>query len=293
MNQEQRSQLSGFLLALPTIIWLGLFFLLPLVSILVFSFMSRGQGGAAVFPPTAEYPFTLQSYNDMFFGSYNRILIRSLNIALITTVICLIVGYPLAFFISTREKKWVQQVALFLVILPFWTNFLIRTYAWRIILGQEGTLNSFMQWIGIIEEPIQMLNTEFAVIVGLVYGFLPFMVLPVYASVERFNFRFVEAAHDLGANDWTTFWRVVFPMTLPGVIAGTALVFIPAIGAYVTPDLLGGTRGLMIGNLIYRQYVGSGNVPRGSAFSIVLIGMVVLALIFYVLFTTRSNKINE
>ncbi|MGJ3239775.1 MAG: ABC transporter permease [Anaerolineae bacterium] len=284
MNQEKRSQLSGFLLSLPAILWLGLFFLLPLVSILVFSFMTRGQGGMAVLP------LTTSSYEDMFFGSYNIILFRSLRIALTATVICLLVGYPLAFFISTRQKSWVRQLSLFLVILPFWTNFLVRTYAWRIILGQEGTLNGFLQWLNVIDRPLTLLNTEFAVIIGLVYGFLPFMVLPVYASVERFNFRYVEAAHDLGANDWTAFWRVIFPLTLPGVIAGTALVFIPAIGAYVTPDLLGGTRGLMIGNMIQRQFIGSGNIPRGSAFSIVLMGLVVLALIFYVFFTSRSNQ---
>lgn len=284
MNLDRRSQVSGFLLALPTIIWLGVFFLLPLVSILVFSFMSRGQGGFAV------PPFSTESYEDMFFGSYNIILIRSLRIAFTTTFICLIVGYPLAFFISTRQQNWVRQLTLFMVILPFWTNFLVRTYAWRIILGQEGTLNGVLQGLGIITEPLQMLNTEFAVILGLVYGFLPFMVLPIYTSVERFNFRYVEAAHDLGANDWIAFWRIVFPLTLPGVIAGTALVFIPAIGAYVTPDLLGGTRGLMIGNLIQRQFVGSGNVPRGSAFSMILMGMVMLTLIFYVVFTARSNK---
>ncbi|MGB7339304.1 MAG: ABC transporter permease [Phototrophicaceae bacterium] len=284
MNDDRRSQESGFLLALPSIIWLSVFFLLPLASIVVFSFLSRGQGGTAVLP------FTLDSYNDMFFGSYNLILVRSLRIALTTTVICFFIGYPLAFFISTRQNNWVRQLTLFMVILPFWTNFLVRTYAWRIILGQEGTLNGFLQWIGVISEPLQMLNTELAVIIGLVYGFLPFMVLPVYASVERFNFRFVEAAHDLGANDWKAFWRVVFPMTLPGVVAGTALVFIPSIGAYVTPDLLGGTRGLMIGNLIQRQFVGSGNVPRGSAFSMVLMGLVMLALIFYVIFNARNSE---
>lgn len=284
MNLDRRTQVSGFLLALPTIIWLSVFFLLPLVSILIFSFMSRGQGGFAVMP------LSLESYEDMIFGSYRIILIRSLRIALITTVACLVVGYPLAFFISTRQQNWVRQLTLFMVILPFWTNFLVRTYAWRIILGQEGTLNGILMGSGIITEPLQMLNTEFAVILGLVYGFLPFMVLPIYTSVERFNFRFVEAAHDLGANDWTAFWKIVFPLTLPGVIAGTALVFIPAIGAYVTPDLLGGTRGLMIGNLIQRQYIGSGNVPRGSAFSMILMGLVMLALIFYVMFTARSNK---
>jgi spermidine/putrescine transport system permease protein len=183
----------------------------------------------------------------------------------------------------------VRQFALFMVILPFWTNFLVRTYAWRILLGREGTINEILLKLGVISEPLQLLNTEFAVLIGLVYGFLPFMVLPIYASVERFDFRFVEAARDLGANDWHTFWRVVLPMTLPGVIAGCILVFIPAIGTFVTSDLLGGTRGLMIGNLIQNQFRGTGNMPLGAAVSTVMMVLVMISLMIYVRFVRREQ----
>ena len=206
-----------------------------------------------------------------------------------TTVVCLLVGYPLAFFISTRQRRLVQQVTLFLVILPFWTNFLIRTYAWRILLGDEGTINGVLISLGLISEALPLLNTQFAVLLGLVYGFLPFMVLPIYASVERFNFRYVDAAQDLGANDLRTFWRVVLPLTMPGVLAGCALVFIPSVGAFVTPDLLGGTKGLMIGNLINNQFGGSGNMPLGSALSIVMMAVVMLSLLVYVFANRRHT----
>lgn len=283
MNHQTRAKWSGFFLSIPTIFWLGFFFIAPLLILVVFSFMSRGQGGVA------EMPLTLENYDTAIFGQYNIILWRSIRISLTATLICLIVGYPLAFFISTRQQHWVRQLSLFLVILPFWTNFLVRTYAWRILLGKEGTINSILLNWGVIQEPMQLLNTEFAVIVGLVYGFLPFMVLPIYASVERFNFRFVEAAHDLGANDWTAFWRIVFPLTLPGVFAGTALVFIPSVGAYVTPDLLGGTKGMMIGNLIARQFGGSGHMPRGSALSVVMMAVVMAALLLYVWVTMQEQ----
>jgi len=175
------------------------------------------------------------------------------------------------------------------VILPFWTNFLIRTYAWRILLGDEGTINGFLMNIGLIAEPLQLLNTPFAVLLGLVYGFLPFMVLPIFASVERFDFKFVDAANDLGANEVRTFLRVIFPMTLPGVLAGCALVFIPSVGAFVTPDLLGGTKGLMIGNLINNQFGGSGNMPLGSALSIVMMVVVMVSLMVYV-FANRQER---
>jgi len=275
VQPTNRARLGAFLLASPTIFWLFFFFILPLFIVLVVSFLSRGQGGVGVLP------FTLEHY-ERSFGVFSPVLWRSLNIALVTTVVCLLIGYPLAFFISTRRSSFGRQFGLFLVILPFWTNFLVRTFAWRILLGDEGTINGFLTSIGLIEEPLKMLNTPFAVLLGLVYGFLPFMVLPIYASVERFNFRFVEAAHDLGANDWRAFWRVVFPLTLPGVVAGCALVFIPSVGSFVTPDLLGGTRGLMIGNLIQRQFGGSGNMPLGSALSIIMMAVVMISLLIYV-----------
>ena len=157
------------------------------------------------------------------------------------------------------------------------------------MLGDEGTVNGFLISLGVISEPLSLLNTQFAVLVGLVYGFLPFMVLPIFASVERFNFRYVDAAHDLGANDVRTFLRVVLPLTMPGVLAGCALVFIPSVGAFVTPDLLGGAKGLMIGNLINNQFGGSGNMPLGSALSIVMMAVVMLSLLVYVFANRRDT----
>lgn len=274
---------NAVLLALPAVSWLLIFFVLPLVIVLVVSFMTRGDGGSAVLPLTTEH-------YERVFGVFSEVLVRSIRIAFITTLICLVVGYPIAFFIKTRKSKLVRQFAMFMVIMPFWTNFLVRTYAWRVLLGREGTINEILMKFGLIAEPIQLLNTEFAVLVGLVYGFLPFMVLPIYTSVERFDFRYVEAARDLGANDWHTFWRVVLPMTLPGVIAGCILVFIPAIGTFVTSDLLGGTKGIMIGNLIQNQYRGTGNLPLGAALSTVMMALVMLSLLVYIRFASREES---
>lgn len=266
---------SGFLLAVPGLIWLGIFFIAPLFIVLGLSFMTRGSGGAP------QLPLTLDHYGRTI-NTFGVVLQRSIWIAFLTTAICLIAGYPLAYFIRSRKSVSARNLALFLIVLPFWTNFLVRTYAWRMLLGREGVLNNVLQTIGLTDGPLRLLNTEFAVLVGLVYGFLPFMVLPIYASIERFDFRYVEAAQDLGANNWHTFWRVMFPMTLPGVIAGSILVFIPAIGSFVTPDLLGGTSGLMIGNLIQSQFRGTGNLPLGAAASIVMLSLVFIPVILYV-----------
>lgn len=273
-NRSGQERSQGFLLALPAIFWLGVFFFLPLLVVLAISFMSVGPGGVGVMP------LTLEHYQRTF-DVFRPVVERSVWIAVITTILCLIIGYPLAFYISTRRSTLMRTMALFLVLLPFWTNFLVRTYAMQTILGREGIINTLLQGIGLLQEPLQLLNTPEAVIIGLVYGFLPFMVLPIYASVERFDFRFVEAAHDLGANDWFAFWRVVFPMTLPGVVAGCMLVFIPSLGSFVTPDLLGGTSGLMIGNLIQRQFRGTGNMPLGSAISVILMAMVMIGVLIY------------
>lgn len=278
-----RARTNGILLAAPALVWLGIFFVLPVLIVAVISVLTRGAGGAV------DLPLTLAAY-DRALTTFSPVLWDSLYIALITTVICLLIGYPMAFFIRMLKSRALRSIALFMVILPFWTNFLIRTYAWRVLLGREGVINSGLMSVGIISEPLALLNTPFAVIVGLIYGFLPFMVLPIYASVERFNFRYVEAAHDLGANNWESFWRVVLPMTLPGVVAGCILVFIPAIGSYVVPDLLGGTRGLMIGNLIQLQFRGSGgNLPQGAALSMILMGIVVLSLFVYMRFSRQGN----
>jgi len=275
-SHTPREKTRGRLLAVPAIFWLFFFFLLPLAIVVVVSFMSRGQ----VQPIT--FPLTLENYQRIFGPIYFPVFIKSISIALLATIVCLLSGYPLAFFVSTRKSKRSQNIALFLVILPFWTNFLVRTYAWRVLLGTDGTINGILINLHLITQPLQLLNTRGAVIIGLIYGDLPFMILPIYASVERFDFRLVEAAHDLGANDWRAFWRVILPLTMPGVLAGCILVFIPAIGAFITPDLLGGTQGLMIGNLINQQFHGTGNWPLGSAASVVMMGMVMLGLLLYV-----------
>ena len=274
---EAVKERKGLRLALPGIFWLTVFFMLPLLFILAASFMTRGSSGAPVLP------LTLEHYARTF-EVFGPVVWRSLRIALYTTLWCLLLGYPLAFFISTRKSARVRLLLLFLILLPFWTNFLVRTYALKSILGPEGMINTLLINLELISQPLELLFTPFAVILGLVYGFLPFMVLPVYAAVERLDFRFVEAAYDLGANDWRAFWRVIFPLTLPGVVAGAMLVFIPSIGSFVTPDLLGGTRGLMIGNLIARQFGGRGNVTLGSAVSVVLIVLVLVGVIVYIRF---------
>jgi spermidine/putrescine transport system permease protein len=281
---------QGFFLALPAILWLLLFFLLPVLIVLAISLLtptSNGRGG--------QLPFTLDSYASAFdfFKErpvYSPIILRSVWISLLTTVICLLIGYPLSFFITTRKNPRVRQFTMFLIILPFWTNFLVRTYALKTIIAAEGPLSGLLQAIGSLQGPLDLLNTREAVILGLVYSYLPFMVLPIYAAVERFDFHYLEAAFDLGANDWKAFWRVVFPMTLPGVIAGFILVFIPTIGAFVTPDLLGGTQGLMISNLIQQNIRGSGaNYPRGSALSVVLMMMVTVGVVIYLRYGDREN----
>jgi len=293
---RRREKPKGVALALPTIVWLTLFFLLPVLIVVLMSFLTPIPTGAG-----GELPATLDHYtyafdfykdydnNDRTRPVYFPIIIRSIWISLLTTAACLLLGYPLAFFISTRRNPRMRQFAMFLIILPFWTNFLVRTYALKSIISPEGSLSTFLAGLGLIQGELDLLNTREAVIIGLVYSYLPFMVLPIYASVERFDFRFVEAANDLGANDWRAFWRVVLPLTLPGVIAGFILVFIPTIGAFVTPDLLGGTQGLMISNLIQQNIRGTGaNYPRGSALSVVLMMLVTIGVAVYLRFGDRE-----
>lgn len=283
-SHSKREKTRGRLLAIPAVLWLGIFFVMPLFIVFGISILSRGTRGVQY-----TFPFTIDNFATVLGPNYFPVFTQSIWIAFLTTIICLIIGYPLAFFIATRKNKLMQNLTLFLVILPFWTNFLVRTYAMKVLLGNDGPINSFLMSIGIVGEPIQMINTPFAVLVGLVYSFLPFMVLPIYSSVERFEFRLVEAANDLGANDLRAFLRVVLPLTLPGVLAGAILVFIPTVGAFITPDLLGGTSGLMIGNIITSQFRGTGNWPRGAAASMIMLALVLIALMFYAFLGTRNT----
>ena len=261
-------------LILPPAATLLLFFLVPLALVLAVSFLSRGTYGGI------EWIATLGNYTSIADPLYLRIFWRSLWMAVLTTVICLALGFPLAYVIAKAPKRW-QGALLLLVIIPFWTNFLVRTYAWMFILRTEGLLNTTLAGLGLIHEPLNILFTGTAVLIGLVYGYLPFMVLPLYAALERMDPSLIEAAWDLYAKPFQVFTRVVLPLVKPGVIAGCVLVFIPSLGAYVTPDLLGGARTLMIGNLIQHQYLVVRDWPFGSALSFVLMAGVLAAVLYY------------
>jgi len=206
---------------------------------------------------------------------------RSIKLSLATTVLCLIFGFPTAYFIATRSERW-RDVWLFLVTIPFWTNLLIRTFAVQELIRNEGIINSFLRGVGLIDAPIQMMFTDFAITVGMVYVFLPLMVLPLYASMEKLDFRLIEAGYDLYAGRFQVLRRVIVPLVKPGIIAGSILVFIPALGAYVTPRLLGGGKSLMLGNLIDLQFGQGRDWPLGSALSITLMAIVMVALLVYV-----------
>ncbi|MEZ4706343.1 MAG: ABC transporter permease [Caldilineaceae bacterium] len=225
--------------------------------------------------------FNLLNYVRVFDTLYLSILWRSFLLALANTLICLLMAYPFAYYIARMENARTRNLLLVLIMVPFWTNFLIRTYAWRVILANDGPINLFLLNTGLVSEPLQLIFTNFAVVVGLVYGYLPFMVLPLYAAIERIDFSLMEAASDLYANGWQAFRKVLFPLSMPGVIAGSILVFIPSLGAFVTPDLLGGAKTVMIGNLIQGQFLTSRDWPFGSAFSVLLMLMVLGATLIY------------
>ncbi|MGB3533586.1 MAG: ABC transporter permease [Microcoleaceae cyanobacterium] len=279
-----RKRTTLLTLLLPATIWLTVFFILPLIVVLTYSFLERGTyGGVAG-------EFTLRNYQRLINPLYLNVFFRSVGLAAFTTIACLFIGYPLAFFVATRPPRW-RNLLLFLIIIPFWTNFLVRTYAWIIILRSEGVINTLLQSLHLIDAPLDLLFTPFAVTVGLIYGYLPFMILPLYASLARFNFSLIEAAHDLGANDFRTFYRIIFPLTFKGIIAGSILVFIPVLGAFITPDILGGAKTLMVGNLIQNQFLQARNWPFGSALSIILMILVIIPMIVY--FRTEEQGSNE
>ncbi|NJK77188.1 MAG: ABC transporter permease [Microcoleus sp. SU_5_6] len=274
MNLKNRQHINLLLLSFPAIAWLIMFFVLPLLIIFAYSFLERGTYGGV----TAV--FTLSNYQRLFDEVFLGVIARSIWLAFLTTLACLLVGYPLAFFIATRPPRW-RNALLLLVIIPFWTNFLVRTYAWMVLLQNQGVVNTALQSLKIISEPLTLLFTPFAVAIGLIYGYLPFMVLPLYSSIERFNFSLVEAAQDLGANDIRTFWRVFLPLTTKGIVAGSILVFVPSVGAFITPDILGGAKTIMVGNLIQNQFLKARDWPFGSALSVLLTLIVLIPVLIY------------
>jgi spermidine/putrescine transport system permease protein len=273
-NLETRKRINLLVLLLPASIFLMLFFVLPLLLVLLYSFLERGIYGGV------DWTFTLNNYQRLTRGIYWGILGRSCWLAFLTTSVCLLVGYPMAFFIATRAQPW-RRILLFLVIVPFWTNFLVRTYAWMVLLRTEGVIDVFLQHLHWIDQPLEILFTPFAVSLGLIYGYLPFMVLPLYATLEKFNFSLIEAAQDLGANDLRTLWKILLPLSHRGILAGCLLVFIPSIGAFITPDLLGGAKTVMIGNVIQNQFLKARDWPFGSALSILMMIVILIPILLY------------
>ncbi|MEK7818434.1 MAG: ABC transporter permease [Bacteroidota bacterium] len=261
--------------------WLFVFFILPLLIMLVYSFSERGSYGGV------RYVFTLSNYINSFDPLYFKLFIRSFWFAFISTLITLLIGYPIAYFISTSSTK-IKSILIFLVILPFWTNFLIRIFSWVVILGRNGIVNDFLLWTGIISSPLDLLYNDFSVILGLVYGVLPYMILPIIASLDRMDKTLLEASTDLGANRFKTFYKITLPLTMQGVVTGIVFVFIPSLGQFVVPDILGGTSSYMIGNTITNQFITVRNWPFGSAMSMLLMLIVSIAISYYIRYSEKK-----
>ena len=275
-------------LLLPSWLVIGIFLLLPVLLMLVYSFLTKEFRGGVI------WEFSLSAYDQFVFDrglfgdedpkiqwTYITIFIRSIVQAAVATLLCLFIGFPTAWFIATRPASS-RSIWLFLITVPYWVNLLIRTVSMKFLIRENGPMNEAMLGVGLIDAPFEIINTDLAVQLGLFYSYLPFMVLPIYAAVERYNFTLSEAGADLYAGRWTIMRRIVLPVVKPGVIAGCILVFVPSLGAFLAPDLLGGAKNFMIGSLIEEQFKGqAGNWPFGAAASMILLSMVLVVLFFY------------
>jgi len=281
---RKRPSLQAWLLLLPSALWLFIFFIAPLFIVLIYSFLERGTYGGV------EWHFTLENYRRTFDPLYFKTFLRSFYIAAVTTIVTLLIGYPLAYYIATRSPKRRGTLVLALMI-PFWTNFLVRTYAWLTLLRKHtGLINVTLMSLGWIDKPLPLFGNDFAIIVGLVYGWLPDMVLPIYAALERLDRSLLEAAEDLYASGPNVFRRVIWPLSLPGVVAGSMLVFIPSLGAFVTPAILGGGKTLMIGNIISNQFLAAHDWPFGAALSFVMMAVMLVATLIYFRATSDEER---
>jgi len=274
---------GGFFAFFP-LAWMILFFVVPTFLVVLLSFRKRGTLGEIL----PEY--TLEHYRRLADPLYMGILLDSLIVAVVVTLLCLALGYPLAYHIS-RQSRRSQRVWLFLVILPFLINFLIRSYAWVILLRAQGVVNTALMKLGLISQPLPLLYNDGAVLLGMVYGLLPFMVLPVYISLERLDRRKLEAAYDLGATPLRAFWHVTLPLTMPGVLTGATLVFVSSAGMFVVPEVMGGAQSALIGNVIQNQFLSARNWPFGSALSVILTAAsLAMIALMYRAFRTAGGK---
>ena len=262
------------ILAWPYVLWIILFTILPLLIIVLFSFTEKTEMGSI------SMVFTLDNYRKFFQPLYLNVLKRSVILAVVSTVMCLIVGYPMAYIMSRAPRKKRNLMAT-LFVLPLWTNFLLRIYAWMGLLREQGLVNEFLRAIGLIERPLQLLYNNGAVVMGMVYNFLPFMVLPIYSVLVKLDDSLLEAAHDLGANDVKVFQKVIFPLSLPGVATGIYMVFMPAVSTFVLSDLLGGSHTILLGNLIENQFRNARNWQFGSAISVIMLLFIIVTMGYF------------
>ena len=277
-------------------LWLLMFFALPFAIVLKLSFST-----AAIAIPPYEATFSYIDESLSIFlnlGNYLLLLqdsmyymayLTSLKMALIATIGCLVLGFPMAYAIARAPARF-QPVLLLLVMLPSWTSFLIRVYAWMGILSNTGLINNFLMWLGVISEPIQMLNTNFAVYIGIVYAYLPFMILPLYATLVKMDMSLIEAASDLGSSSFNTFWKITLPLAMGGVVAGSMLVFIPAVGEFVIPELLGGPDSLMIGKVLWQEFFNNRDWPVASSLAIVMLALLIVPITLFHRYQSRNME---
>ena len=277
---------------IPATVVIGIFMIVPILIILVYSFLAPGDYGGVKPEFSADayqrLLFQRDLFDQMVFDpAYLKIAFRSVWVAVVSVVGCLVLGFPVAYYIACQSEER-RNIYLLLITIPFWTNLLIRTYCWILVLRDTGLINGGLMRLGLIDQPLTLLYTEGAIALGLIYTYVPFMVLPIYAALERLDRRLIEAARDLYSSRWVALRHVVIPLAMPGIIAGSILVFIPALGAFIAPDLLGGGKNLMLGSLVQLQFSSARNWPFGSALAMVIMAMVLMCLFFY----ARSAKKN-
>ncbi|MBF1051364.1 MAG: ABC transporter permease [Peptostreptococcaceae bacterium] len=274
---NKKSLLSG-----PYILWTTLFTIVPLVIIFIFSISASSKIGQL------STDFTISRYKQFFEPIYLDVFFRSIKLSLYSTLLCFIIGYPVAYIIANKEMR-VRNFLILFIILPQWTNFLLRTYAWMSILKDNGPINAFLINIGIIKEPLTLLYTDGAVLMGMVYNFLPYMILPIYTIILKIDNSYIEAARDLGSDTITTFRKVIFPLSMPGIVSGIVMVFMPAISTFVISDLLGGGHSMLMGNLIQNQFLAARNWQFGSAISMVLITIILVTMLVLDKYSSNDN----
>ena len=278
----------------PAMLTMGIFLFLPLCLVVIFSFLDKGRYGGV------NWVFDLDAYKRLvlvqrldgsvqYNWSFINVFMRSFVLAALTTIICVLIAFPAAYYVSRRSAR-TKSILLLLIMFPFWSNLLVRTTSWILILRDFGLVNKTLMWLNIIGEPLTLLYTNGSILVGLVYVYIPFMILPIFTSVERLDFRMIEASYDLFASRFNTMRRIVIPLTSPGIIAGSILVFIPSLGAFITPDLLGGGKKLMLGSLIQLQFTTAKNWPYGASLSVLLMALVLVALFLVARASSAKNE---